>query len=179
MMDDRELHGTCGCDRPDCVTARAVRGAAARACVAAVVAEYGSSRHEHDDDFPLWSYPANEWACRAFPYRSDRPCPGCGYVPARAPGWAVHGVVFGLRGKTYRVVSVGSTSRHSPQGLHYEDTVVAELVSGERWSLPEMPAAVEDVSRALRVLFDDLPRFRRPELERALVVCSESLGGAS
>jgi len=165
MLDDR--YGTCGCDRPECITARAVRRAAADACQTAIVAEYGSTKHD-STDWHLALFPAREWVCRAFPWRSVRPCPSCKFVPRPAPAWAVHGAVFGLDGAAYRIVSVGSSGRRSPNGLHSEAFIITEPVSSEKWSLPELPATCNDVAQALHVLFNDLPRFWIPDLERAL-----------
>lgn len=167
MFDDH--YGTCDCERDECHVARAVRRAAAEKLLAAMLAEYGDTWHF--DEFPLWLFPAREWVCRAFPSRSSRACPGCGYVPATVPSNITFGVVFGLKGSTYRVVSVGSTNRYS-NGHHFEDYVTAELVKAEPWSLPDCPASVADVASALHVLFHDLPKFRSFELADAMVSIS-------
>ena len=78
-----------------------------------------------------------------------------------------HGARFAVGGKTYRIVSVGSTNRHSPNGLHNEDTVIVESVKADPWEFPSMPAQVPDVAQALRTLFA-LPKFRVPELKGAI-----------
>ena len=159
-----DTFGKCDCDRHQCSLERALRAAAADACAEAIEREYGRRPRS---DFHLSDFPAHEWVCRAFPLRSDKSCPWCKYAPRTAPTWAQHGVAFALDGRSYRVVSVGSTNRYS-NGLHFEDMICAELLSAEPWSLPEPPAAVADVSRALDVLFKELPRFRPADMERAL-----------
>lgn len=166
MFDGPDYHGQCDCERNECVVARAVRRAAAEACRTAVEAEYGSD--EREEFFHLSTFPAREWACRAFPRRSARSCPGCGYTPWPRLPWVAHGATFAVDGKAYRIVSVGSTNRYSPSGLHFEDIVVAEPVSAGRWSLPELPATVDEVGDALNAL-NGLPKFRMPELDSALV----------
>jgi hypothetical protein len=173
VMRTLDDYGTCDCDRPDCAVARAVRAAAADACLASVVVEYGP--HGRGEDAPhLLLYPLCEWVCRSFPYRSPRPCPACGVVPRRTPAWAVHGATFGLNGRAYRVITVGSSNsrtrrvHHEGGGLHTEDFVRAELVTSAEWSLSQLPAACDDVVRSLRVLFDELPRFWADDLSRAL-----------
>jgi hypothetical protein len=106
--------------------------------------------------------------CRAQPSRSALPCPRCGYVSAKAPAWADFGVTFALAGARYRIVSVGSTNRHAPRGLHYEDLIIVEPVS-KRWAFPETPCWVADVGAALRDLFMS-QRFRPHELAAAYLI---------
>lgn len=168
MFGDHFGMGDCDC--PEHGVERAIRKAAAEKLLASMLAEYGDTWHF--DEFPLWSFPSYEWVCRAFPSRSSRACPGCGYVPSTVPSAFTFGTVFGLKGSTYRVVSVGSTNRYSPRGQHFEDYVTAELVKAEPWSLPDCPAPVADVASALHVLFHDLPKFRSFELADALVTVS-------
>lgn len=166
MWSGPSSHGTCDCDRDECSLARFVRAAAADRCAAAIVVEYGSTNLS--PDFHLSVFPPHEWACRAFPWRSDRACPSCGYVPSKVPSWAVHGATFVLDNISYRIVSgTGSTNRYSPNRLHSEDYVICERSSGEKWSLPDLPATKADVGASLGVLFK-LPKFRARDLERAL-----------
>lgn len=166
MTDPTYHFGKCDCMRPECVTARAVRRMAADTCQAAIVREFGAV--ETYEGCPhLSDFPSREWVCRAFPWRSDRPCPACGFTPWHAPVWANHGRVFGLAGQAFRIVSVGSTNRHAPNGLHSEDYVHAELIS-EAWSFPQLPAGVDEVGKALKQLFA-LPTFRVPELANAIL----------
>lgn len=169
MLEDREHFGTCDCDRPECDLARALRRVAAEKVSAEINAEYGSTTVYVD--FHLASYPSREWVCRAFPWRSSRACPGCGYVPANVPNTITFGTVFGLQGKTWRVISIGSTNRFSPNRLHSEDYAVCQLVSAEPWKFPEVPAPVFDVERALQGLFK-MPTFRSFELANAMVSIS-------
>jgi hypothetical protein len=160
-------YGRCDCESSDCKVARAVRRAAAEKLVEAMRAGYGEPMVT--DDCPLWIFAEREWVCRAFPWRNAQSCPSCGYVPKRLPAAFKHGAVFGLRGACYRVVSVGSTNRYSPNGLHSEDYLRCELVKEVPWALPTLPATKGDVSAALDVLFNDLPMFRWMELEGALL----------
>lgn len=159
-------YGTCDCDRAECATARAVRAAAADKLCADIRQRYGAA--QVFDDVPLVHFPSREWVCRAFPRRSLEACPVCHYVPAFLPPSVVHGAIFALRGTVYRVVSVGSTNRHSPSGLHFEDFATCEAVSSEPWKFPALPAPTVDVSAALHVLFNGLPKFRRFDFNRAL-----------
>lgn len=105
--------------------------------------------------------------CRSFPQRSDTPCPRCSYIPAKAPAWADHGVTFALNGIRYRIVSVGSTNRYAPRGLHFEDTILAERLDSSHWELPATPCPTSDVKAALDRLFA-LPHFRPHELASAI-----------
>lgn len=126
--------------------------------------------HRFDwDTAPLEVFEEREWVCRVFPYRCPDPCPGCGYTPLRAPVWALRGhPTFGLGGKLYRIVSVGSTNRYAPRGLHNEDVVVCELVQDEPWMFPQIPASKDEILQALNGL-NALPQFRARELENAIV----------
>lgn len=165
---ETESFGTCTCDcgRPECDLARRLRAACAKGVLEAIKAEYGSA---HAFDLrPLETFPSREWVCLAFPRRHERPCPRCGYVPAAVPPWATFGAKFGLNKTVYRIVTVGSTNRHSPQQIHTEDFVTCEPVGDDPWSLPPAPALVSDVAAALDVLFKKMPRFRALELTRAV-----------
>ena len=161
-------YGNCSCDRIECEIARAVRRAAADACLTAIEAEFGPSFWRGAHLRHLSTFPVREWPCVAFPWRSDRACPGCGYVPRKAPAWATHKAVFCLNGKAFRIVSVGSTNRYSNNRLHSEDFITAEPISAAPWALPDLPAPIADVASALTVLFKELPRFRAVDLEKAL-----------
>ena len=160
-----ENYGGCACDRIECGIARAVRKAAGLACINAIKLEYGSA--SDCEPFDLASFPAGQWVCRAFPRRSARPCPSCGYTPWILPEWVAPGKCFGFAGKCYRVVSVGSTNRYS-NGFHFEDRVTAELLRGEKWRFPALPASINDVEAALKNLFQ-LPTFGRLDLEKVIV----------
>jgi hypothetical protein len=161
--------GTCDCYRAECEVARAVRKAAAEKLLASVRSEYGNENDFYASDFPLWSFPSREWSCRAFPRRSLRACPGCGYVPSKVPESIKHGAVFALGGLIYRVIAVGSTNHYS-NGLHYEDYAIGEVTaSAAPWEFPDCPTPVADVYQALRKL-GELPKFRTADLERALVL---------
>ncbi len=144
--------------------------AAADACLESINKEYGPSSLS---DFHLSEFSEDEWVCRAFPRRCDRPCPWCKYTPSSMPAWVQHGTSFALEGQSYRVVSVGCTNSFSPRGLHFEDFVIAELLSDGPWSLPSMPATTGDVSKSLDILFKELPRFRVSAMEKALYITSE------
>lgn len=112
---------------------------------------------------------ADDDVCRAQPLRGPTPCPRCGYVSVKAPAWADFGVTFALAGLRYRIVSVGSTNRHAPRGLHFEDLVRVERVEQGPWALPQMPSPVSDVASALTSLFA-LPKFRPCELVGAYLI---------
>lgn len=170
-MSDLKHYGTCDCGGHECVVARAVRQACAERVAHEITSEYGDSTN-YWSDLPLSLFSPDEWVCRSFPSRCVRPCPSCGYLPAKVPGWVVHGIVFGLRGKTYRVVSVGGTNEHASNRLHYEDFVVCELVSSEPWCLPEGSVAKSLLARALGV-FRQLPKFRPVDLEGAMFACPD------
>lgn len=107
--------------------------------------------------------------CRAQPLRSEAPCPRCGYLAAGKPPWADIGASFALAGSRYRIVSVGSTNRYAPRGLHFEDTVLCERVDDERWAFPKAPCPVSDIQVALTALFE-LPHFRPHELSAAYMI---------
>ena len=104
--------------------------------------------------------------CRAHPQRCDEPCPRCSYIPTKAPDWAVYKATFAVNGTRYRIVSVGSTNRYS-NGLHFEDTVLAERIDSTHWELPAAPCPTSDIKSALDDLFA-LPRFRASDLASAL-----------
>lgn len=176
MFDGPDYYGDWECrdGDEDCLTAKAIRKAAADKVIAAIAAEYGGTSWENPS-FPLESYPAREWVCMVFPWRHERPCPGCGYVPRGKPAWADFKVKFALGGKTYRIVSIGSTNRFAPRQMHQEDFLICELISSESWSLPAAPATRDEVGKALDVL-DRMPRFRAHELEGALHLVDDGDG---
>lgn len=107
--------------------------------------------------------------CRAQDLRSEAPCPRCGYVSATKPAWAEIGVTFGLGGKRYRIVAIGSTNGFAPRYLHFEDTVSCQPIDDEPWQLPDAPCPKADVGVALRGLFG-LPTFRAKDLESAYFI---------
>jgi hypothetical protein len=107
--------------------------------------------------------------CRTNPYRSDEPCPACGYVTATAPTWARHNTTFALSGKRYRIVAVGSTNAFAPRHAHSEDYARCELIGDAPWSFPGTPCPIGDVQQALDGLFS-LPAFRPHQLVDAYMI---------
>lgn len=105
--------------------------------------------------------------CRTQPSRGG-PCPRCGYVSEKAPAWADFGVTFALGASRYRIVSVGSTNKYAPRGLHFEDLIICELVT-EKWSFPDVPCLVSDVQDALLAM-NKLPHFRPGDLQPAYMI---------
>lgn len=107
--------------------------------------------------------------CRAYGIRPTEPCGGCGFVSQPKPPWAEHGATFALNGKRYRVVTVGSTNKHTPGHRHTEDSIRCELVEDASWAFPATPCPTSDVGAALRDLFS-LPAFRPHELAGAYMI---------
>jgi predicted RNA-binding Zn-ribbon protein involved in translation (DUF1610 family) len=84
------------------------------------------------------------------------------------PSWVEVDAMFGLDGRLYRVVSVGSTNRRTRLHETFEPMVHAEPMDASPWrGLPDAPATKSDVGAALQQLFA-LPVFFHDDLARAI-----------
>ena len=72
----------------------------------------------------------------------------------------------------YRILTIGSTNRGTRMNLHFYDTAHAQEINEPTWRLPDAPCAVEDVSTALKSLFQ-CPEFDGRQLRRAVRLVKE------
>lgn len=96
-------------------------------------------------------------------------CPNCGFQRKPLPPWADFHVVFALNGRTYRIVSLSTTNRRTPNNMHFENRIVAELLSDPWSGLPDAPCSKADVASSLAAM-RELPQFYMEEITKALHV---------
>jgi len=121
----------------------------------------------HDEHDPRCTWCVDQ-VCRTHDEHSGEACPGCGWVRTPMPAWVQEGVVFGLNGRAWRVVSSGgSTNRYHFHAMHFANVATVEPVEAPGWELPPAPCPRETISGALKTLFG-LPTFRADELGGAI-----------
>jgi len=101
-------------------------------------------------------------------------CAACDWTRETLPEWVTYGSVFGLDGRVYRVIAIGSTNRHAPGNAHFDPHVTCEEVTtADPWSLPPPGTRISDF--AARVAdFRRLPRFYATDLRRAVRLVKEA-----
>ncbi|MFI5297363.1 MAG: hypothetical protein ACHREM_04635 [Polyangiales bacterium] len=96
-------------------------------------------------------------------------CPACSYTRTPLPSWTQSTArpIFTLKGKTYRMLSQGSTNS-GRQHPHFIDYIIAEEFGSESWALPDAPATGQEILSSLREL-RQLPRFTAAEIVDVIV----------
>ncbi len=81
----------------------------------------------------------------------DAQCPRCHFVTPLLPTWVYFGALLRMEGRTWRIVTMGSSNRRTPQNYHHEPMCHIEPAD-EHWDLPDAPCPVSDVGAALAEL---------------------------